>query len=329
MVHIVRCDNSIVTDYYLNVIGKMLSDCGETIQDYDLNNKICKNDIVVVATVLDFFKMYEKGFRKIIFWMQGIEAEESFLKHQSKLRKFVLDKLTKLALTKASAIFYVSEAMRKYEENKFKINTKHKCFIMPCFNVSQNEDLDLSDEKYKSNIFTYVGSLSKWQCFEETIDFYKMIEELNPKTELRIYTFQKMEAEKVLVEKKVKNYSIDTVPPEKVTEVLESAKFGFVLRDDIAINNVATPTKLSSYLSAGVIPVFSSCLTDFYEKTRDLKYVVSVEDKKVVPNKLKVMMSEKVYANEVEKEYKQLFLTYYNPKYYEKRFNKQLISLLK
>lgn len=48
-----------------------------------------------------------------------------------------------------------------------------------------------------------------------------------------------------------------------MSEALADVKFGFVLRNDVPVNRVATPTKLSSYLSAGVIPVFSKYLKDF------------------------------------------------------------------
>lgn len=41
--------------------------------------------------------------------MQGIDAEESYMRKGSKLRSFVLDAITKFAMKKAMAIFYVSE----------------------------------------------------------------------------------------------------------------------------------------------------------------------------------------------------------------------------
>lgn len=73
---------------------------------------------------------------------------------------------------------------------------------MPCFNVSRIEALQVDERKYKKNIFTYVGSLSKWQCFEETLDFYKQIEKIDPNAELKIFTFAKDEARRI-VERKV------------------------------------------------------------------------------------------------------------------------------
>lgn len=75
--------------------------------------------------------------------MQGIAAEESYLKHKSNLRKFVLDAMTRFTLKKASAVFFVSAEMMKYEEHKFRLSLENKSFVMPCFNVSKEQGYTL------------------------------------------------------------------------------------------------------------------------------------------------------------------------------------------
>lgn len=329
MVYIVRCNNSIVTDYYLDIIGEMLSDFGENVENYSHEIVVDKKDVIIVATVVDFIKVYKKGYRKIIFWMQGIEAEESYLKHKSNIRKIVLNKMTKFTLKNAVAVFYVSKSMQEYEENKFRIDTKSKSFVMPCFNISDNTETCFDEEKYENNIFTYVGSLSKWQCFEDTLDFYKKIEKNLSNTKLCIYTFEKEKAKEIIEQKEIKNYTVDCVKPNELTETLRKVKFGFVLRQDIAVNNVATPTKLSSYLSAGVIPIFSECLLDFTEKTKNLQYVIPVNKRMEIPQRLKRMIEGKVECKNIKAEYDYLFSTYYNPSYYKDMYCQKLYDLLK
>ena len=51
-----------------------------------------------------------------------------------------------------------------------------------------------SQNKYKNNTFCYVGSLSAWQCFEKTIEFYKGIEKIVPNTKLLVYTSEQEKA---------------------------------------------------------------------------------------------------------------------------------------
>lgn len=330
MIKIVRSSstNAEVTDYYLDVIGSTMEACGEKKYDETIELKQCdKKDIIIAPTAVDFIKIYFKGYKNIIYWMQGLDSEESFMRNGSKLRCFVLDLITKFSMKNALAIFYVSEEMKKYEENKFHISTDEKSFIMPCFNVSRTEALQKDESKYKKNIFTYVGSLSKWQCFEETIDFYKQIEKIDSNAELKIFTFAEEEAKKIVASKEIKNCIVTSVSPDKMTEALADVKFGFVLRENDPVNRVATPTKLSSYLSAGVIPIFSKYVKDFYNRTANFEFVVPISDFK--PNdKLYKLMTDEINVDKLVSEYMDLFNSYYNPDFYINRYKEKMSGLL-
>ena len=330
MIKIVRSSstNAEVTDYYLDVIASLMEACGEKKYEDDVDLKQCKReDIIIAPTAVDFVKLYFKGYKNQIYWMQGIDAEESYMRNGSKLRSYVLDVITKFAMKKAMAIFYVSEEMKKFEEGKFDIITDRKCFIMPCFNVSRTETLQVNERKYKKNIFTYVGSLSKWQCFNETLDFYKKIEKIDSNAELKIFTFAEEEAKEIVANKNLKNCIVTSVAPDKMTEALADVKFGFVLREDDPVNRVATPTKLSSYLSAGVIPIFSKYLKDFYDRTANFEYVVPVSDFKA-NKKLKKLMIDEVNVDKLMSEYMDLFNSYYNPDFYIKMYKDRMSKLL-
>lgn len=330
MIKIVRSssNNTEVTNFYLDVIAEIVENCGYEKYREDIELSQCKkNDIIISPTSVDFIKLYFKGYKKQIYWMQGLDSEESFMRNGSKLRCFILDLFTKFAMKKALAIFYVSEEMKKYEEGKFGISTDRKCFIMPCFNVSKTETLQVNERKYKKNIFTYVGSLSKWQCFNETLDFYKKIEKIDSNAELKIFTFAKEEAKKIVANKNIRNCIVTSVAPDKMTEALADVKFGFVLREDEPVNRVATPTKLSSYLSAGVIPIFSKYLKDFYDITANFEYVVPVSDFKA-NKKLKELMIGEVNVDKLISEYMDLFNSYYNPDFYIKMYKDRMSELL-
>lgn len=110
-------------------------------------------------------------------------------------------------------------------------------------------------------------------------------------------------------------------------DVFADVKFGFVLRNDVPVNRVATPTKLSSYLSAGVIPVFSKYLKDFYNRTNDFEYVVPVSDFNP-SEKLQKLLGEEIDTNKLISEYMELFNTYYNPQYYIKKYKEKMGELL-
>lgn len=329
MIQIQRQSNSVVTDYYLDIIGGMCAKKGK-LYGYSHPLSACeKNDIIIVPTATDFLKVYLRGFRRIVYWMQGIDAEESYLKHRSLWRKKVLDLLTCFALKKAKAVFMVSNEMKRYEEEKFKLNLEKKSFIMPCFNVSKEQGLLLIEKKkFTKNVFTYVGSLSQWQCFSQTVDLFKQIESKYDDAELKVFTFSEETAKHILIEKGVKNFTVSAVPPDQMTCALKDVKFGFVLRDNIPVNNVATPTKLSTYLSAGVIPIYSNSLMDFYEKTHGLNYCIPVDDNTRIPDKLVELIENPVDYELLSKEYNMLFDTYYNPSYYTYMYQERLCELL-
>lgn len=317
MVYILSCTNSEVTEFYLDIVKKMFLEHGYEVCNVDKIKKADKkDDIIVASTLIDVLKKHIEGYRNIIYWMQGIDAEESYLKHHSYIRKLILSSITYIALKKSKGIIFVSNEMRKFIEKKYNIEIKNKSFIMPCFNSEIKIKNFYETDKYKNNIFSYIGSLSEWQCFNETIEFYKEIEEIVPNSELRVYTFSVEEAKEILEEKKVKNYVVDKVKKEDIVNVLKDVKFGFTLREDIDVNNVATPTKLSSYLSAGVIPIFSKSIKDFYEVTKDMKYVIPIQDYNVIPNKIFEFCENEINPDDVYSEYKQLFLKYYNMEVY-------------
>ncbi len=312
MVYILNCTNTEVTDFYLSIIGDMFVKVGENVQRCDKITR-CekKNDIFVVSTVNDFCRAYIAGYRHIFLWMQGISSEESYLKHGSNIRKYILDKLTKFSLVHCKGVFYVSKEMQDFEENKFRLSTEKKSFIMPCFNSTLNPAAFQTKDKYANNVFAYVGSLSKWQCFEETMDFYKRITEKIEDAELRVYTFSVEEAKKILSEKGVHASTVTCLTPIELEKALSDIKYGFVLREDISVNNVATPTKISSYLASGVIPIYSACLKDFDARAATMKYAISVESTTVIPEKLLKLCFEDIDAYSVFYEIKDLFDSYY------------------
>lgn len=320
--------NSEVTDYYLDVIAKLLIECGMGKHNEEtILSNVKKNDIIIVPTSVDFFKVYSKGYRRIVYWMQGLDAEESYMRNGSKIRRFVLDILTKFSMKKSLAIFYVSDEMKRYVEQKYHMDTDRISFIMPCFNVSQTDGIAVTKRKYEKNVFAYVGSLSKWQCFEDTLDFFVKIQGIDKDAELKVFTFAESEAKEIVKKKKINSCTVASVPPEKMTEALADVKFGFVLREDDPINRVATPTKLSSYLSAGVMPIFSVYLSDFFERTKHCEYVVPVCGFEPT-EKLKMLMTKSIDTDRLVLEYMELFKTYYNPAFYISKYKEKMMRLL-
>lgn len=312
---LVKGTNLSVIDYYYEVILKSLKRLGVKTREIELK-QLRKNvyDVVVFGELTQVLH-YNKN-TKYIYWAQGIIPEESMMRNNSWLRYYVLGLLEKRVLKKADFIFFVSDIQKKYYEQKYKLLfPRDKYFIMPCYNEQINVNSFTFPQKYDKNIFCYVGSLAVWQCFNETVALYKKIEEVVSCCEFRVFTSDVEEAIRILKECNVERYSVEFVQGDLLHTKLRECKFGFILRKDTAVNNVATPTKMSNYLANGVIPIYSSCLYAFNNLSSQFKYLLPVSGAFEIDNIVN-LASQKIDPIDIKEEYIKIFNYYYNTDYY-------------
>ncbi len=302
--------NVVVLNVYLDVIKKALVrlnyEC-EYIKDF---NGISKQDLIVFPMGKDAFKYYFKGYRNFILWQQGATGAESFMRHSSRIRSGILNYMDCFAMKKSKMIFYVSQYMQEYYEKLAHTSFNHKAYVMPCFNEVLDKEI-LEKKDYSKKVFTYVGSLDLWQCFNETVNIYAEIERRIPDAFFKVLTFNTEKAEEILKGKNIKNYSVACVPKEKVKSELENATYGFIMRHDIEVNRMATPTKISSYLSAGVLPIYSTCLTDFHAQAHGKTFAYALNPEEDIDGLIHFINScldKEIVQQEIEV----LFNTYYS-----------------
>lgn len=302
--------NVVVLNFYLDVIKEALVRLGyecEYIKDFD---GVSKRDLIVFPLGKDAFRYYLKGYRNIILWQQGANGAESYMRHHSKIRSGILNYMDCFAMKKARMIFYVSHYMQEYYEKLAHTSFKHKAYIMPCFNEVLDREM-FEKKDYSKKVFTYVGSLDLWQCFDETVAIYAEIEKRVSSAFFKVLTFNTEKAEEILKGKNIKNYSVSCVPKELVKSELENATYGFVIRHDTDVNRVATPTKISSYLSAGVLPIYSTCLRDFHSKAYGKSFAYALNPKEDIDGLIRFInggLDKAIVQQEIE----DLFSTYYS-----------------
>ena len=174
---------------------------------------------------------------------------------------------------------FVSEAQKLHFEKQYHISFAHS-YVMPCYNCELDESVFETKGKYENNIFAYTGSFTApWQYIHGNLSFYKKIEDrFGAKVFLKILTPHQDVAKKKMEEYGIKHYSIGCVPPEELPCAIADAKFGLLLREDNIVNNIATPTKLSSYMSCGLIPIVSSCIKDYSKHMKGEECFVLVDN---------------------------------------------------
>lgn len=319
--------NKAVISYYLDIIYNAVLSAGEDAEYIESIETADKSSVVVVSHALEVVKLKLRGFKRIILWQQGVMPEESYMRHQSSLRRSILYAIDKAALRYATKVIMVSSEMCRFYSEKNKRDYKEKTFIMPCFSAELNAE-SFNEEKYRSNVFTYVGGLSKWQCFDESLQLFKRIQNEIPTAKLEIYTFDPSKARATVDSYGIDDVAIETVTNEELLQRMKSIKFGFVLRMNSIVNNVATPTKLSSYLSSGVIPICTNAIRDFADVSKDMKYVVNLgsidqmDAKDIDISEIVKLCNAEISFDAVLEEYQDLFGTYYNKDVYINELSK-------
>lgn len=255
-----------VTGFYYEIIKKALINNGHQVIALTKHKdkatlSLPKSSYFLVTSLNVFFYLYLHGFRNFIYWFQGITPEEDFLFRKSYVRRFIFSKLEKLALVKVRYKICVSKYQIEHYQKKYAMTFLDKSiFVMPCFNSEFCRENFFAPSKYKHNTFCYAGGLQPWQGFDLILKLYKEIEDKYTNTFLKIFSKDLENAKRMLDEYNIKNYSVECVKPENMAEALSDCKFGFLLRDDNIINQVATPTKLATYIGNGVIPIFSDSI---------------------------------------------------------------------
>ena len=313
-VYYIKEDNAAVQDFYADVIGKGLEKAGfpkyNTVLVSEING-ISNDSIIICISHYQTVKMWRKGFKNLIYWVQGSSPDESFMRNHSYIRKWFISVIEYIALQKAKYVFMVSQGMLEHFKKKYHNDYSYKTYIMPCFNSVIQRSLFMTPGKYDNNVFCYVGGLSKWQCFSETVELYKQIEDKLPNTKFKVFTSDENKARLILEEHCVKNYEIKYVKPDLLVGELASCKYGFIVRAKSPVNYVATPTKLSNYMAAGLIPIVSDSVSFFSE-------ILSNSENAVVLNgdndlhKVLAIAGKKIDAEQVYEEYSAIFDTFYN-----------------
>lgn len=306
----------VVTHMYFDTMYRALKEAGFNCDDkYNLKDINKSKDFLIVGSCKVAFEYWIKGYKNLIIWIQGVVPEESIMLGYHKYKYYAHSFLEEIMIKKAKFIFMVSEEMLRHYENKYGLRIENKTFIMPCYNENKVDKLAFQNrKKYKNNTFLYAGSLQEWQCFNETVKVYKSFETQLTNTKLFVYTKDKKKAKEIIEKNNIQNYSVDFVSLDELSKKIRNIKYGFVLRKDSIVNRVATPTKISNYISHGIIPIYSPCLKSFDNYSKEKKMAISFDLEKIdIDTKRAIkQINQEIDIPEVKEWCEYTFNTYYN-----------------
>ena len=285
--------------------------------------------IIISPQAIIANKLFLTYKHKFIYWFQGIVPEEivfmfdgSYTKIKAKAFRYA----EKFILKNAHQILFVSEKLRQHYKNKYGYN-KDNYIIMPCFNQALNESA-FSETKYKKPTFIYAGSMAQWQCPDEMIRLFSKIKKQIPDATFTILTADQEKARELLLQNKTEA-EVKYIPLKELPTEMAKYKYGFLLRENMIINEVSTPTKMNSYMASGVIPIFSDVIGDFKNVFNTSNYAIACDNdhNKIIEQIIKIEHTCIDYQV-VLKEYRDIFDSYYNRNMYVSLIAKKLSHCL-
>lgn len=321
--------NETVTSNNFDIIREAAKATGCDVIDrqtiIDCIKKGNRNDIYVISNKMHSIYLAALGRKQILYWIQGVDSEEYLMGTGNKAGYLLRSFLEKFSLKCIKFFLFVSIAMKNHYETKYSIKFNDNFYIFPCFNTPLYEEAFNYPNKYTNNVFIYAGGTVVWQCFDETLEIYKRFEDMNiPGTKLIVMTKNRSIAEKRIKELGIKKFEIGFTSREELPKVMAEAKFGFVIRKDNVVNQVSTPTKISSYLSCGVIPIYGKCINSFDRQAANMEYAIGWDYEKGNYGKVKQFMSMRIDKDAVLAEYKKVFSSYFSNDYHEKNIREIL-----
>mgnify|MGYP004528627751 FL=1 len=300
-------------DYMLNTTLPIVQDVSEDYVSIKYNPEKEGHCILVTIVAEKVGKVYihsayqtlneiakNKNIIKIYDFHGVVPEELLFMGNEEGAEK--LGSEESVIVKNATYIVVANNAMKRHILKKYP-SCKSEFILFPMNNA--DNDRDGNGEAGKNNsgkpVVIYSGGLQKWQLIPEMQD---AMERQKNSFDYRMYVSDTEEFMKLWSDReRPDTWRVDTLSAEELKKEYEKAQYGFTLRDEIIVNEVACPTKLIDYVKYGIIPILKfDKIGDFIEN--GLEYVkiedfingrIPSEEKRVqmVQNNFSVM--EKIY----------------------------------
>ena len=257
----------------------------EKLEFHYLNETISIREIkkskIYIRTIDVFLRNYlqlQINKNYLIYDFRALLFAESFSRRKNYFIAALIFMLEMITCFLANQICCVSKNLRTCLFKFF--NYKKNIYVFPCLVVNK-ERKKFIPSKYlaKKTSFVYLGSVTGWQNFDEAVDVYKQFSK-NNKTSFTVITKDKKKAIKILKNKNVSGNVLSLKNSEVLIE-LQHYDFGFLLRENNLLNNVASPIKFLEYLNCGVIPIMNKGIGDYSNlaKVNDIAIVLDENNK--------------------------------------------------
>lgn len=264
-------------------------------------------DLVYIQSIYNLLYTFPflKSFKKkYVLDLHGVVPEELQLLGNS-IKSKIFQMVEKFVYKDLDTVIGVSNRLTEHYKGKYpNAKTKYLVYSILPNNLQQITHVELADEGNSKIVnFVYSGNLQQWQNIDLMLEQIKKINDV-PNYFFQILTGDPEGMMKKIVENNLntKNIDVRAVKPHELFEYYKKAHYGFVLRDDIIINNVACPTKLVEYMNYGIIPiVLSDQIGDFYDMNYERLSITGLtESLPTRKSEINIQIIKKIYDNNLK-----------------------------
>ncbi len=224
-------------------------------------------------------RMYDNRFGKFLYLpfvrkvvdIHGVVPEE-FRMHDDFYSALIYDKEERLAVQKAGMVIVVTDAMKRYLQQKYRDALKAQSVSFPMF-PTFTPSIGARPPADGKPIVVYAGGLHRWQQVPKMID---AITKTVARYQHRFYCPEPESVKAMLPADLESSVIVESKTHAELMAIYPQCHYGFILREDSIVNKVACPTKLVEYLAMGIIPIVDcENVGDF--KSLGMRYV-TLED---------------------------------------------------
>ncbi len=310
---------------YLEIIRGGLRDAG--LRDLGLTQDRqtlrCADVVVTISCLPAIRAIFLHPRAAIVHWFQGIEAVERRFLHKGwrGYGRWVLWRLMERVLLRHAKVkLFVSQQMRVFLRDAEKLG--QASLVIPCYNVDLGDIAASSPDRYRRIRMVYAGSLYPWQCVQQSLQAYQVVLRSRPEAMMTIFTREVDRAKAMCKAIGLPQVHVEEVSPSQLLERLKEYSFGFILRDAMAINEVSTPTKFSSYIGAGIIPIMTTATPALAAMAATTPFQITVQDplqSAAIAERVLEISSDAPAPADVASSYRTIFETYFDDATHRRR----------
>jgi len=193
-------------------------------------------------------------------------ALPTYIKWLAGLKLRAIKERLKVVAKQCDRAIFVSEALMSLQGQEVREKDK---VVIPC---AADEKLFFCDAELRMNmrrklgykkcdvVMVYAGSIAPWQCIEETIGLMSKTIKMDINYKALVITPDIQSVLRLISPSLKKSFYVVSCSLVEMNGYLNAADIGFLLREENAINRVASPVKYSEYSMAGLLVVSSKAV---------------------------------------------------------------------